>query len=298
MTPQSRIAALIALLLAVAAHATPAFFHDELRIDVAGGNTELASYGNSFANMSAGQQTPEVSQEITEVADTETAKQPLKPPSKHTAVEPSVETMVAPQQISETAEAVPVLQNTIQLDLAPPLQVSPSDSAETPEQPTQQPAQQLQKSAEKPVTQVQETSKPEIQSPEPEQKPKPKPKPRGSGGQNAVRGTEAGQNSVAGGLADSNPGKAKVQGNAAASNYGGLVMRRIDRRKRSTSISGAVRVSFKIRPDGALTGLRISQSSGSGKLDSLALAQVRRAAPFPPPPPGARTNYSVEIRGK
>jgi protein TonB len=43
-------------------------------------------------------------------------------------------------------------------------------------------------------------------------------------------------------------------------------------------------VTFAVGPAGALRFVRVSQSSGNAWLDQLALATVRNAAPFPPPP--------------
>jgi periplasmic protein TonB len=47
---------------------------------------------------------------------------------------------------------------------------------------------------------------------------------------------------------------------------------------------GSTTVTFAIGPGGALRFVRVSQSSGNARLDQLALATVRNAAPFPPPP--------------
>ena len=47
---------------------------------------------------------------------------------------------------------------------------------------------------------------------------------------------------------------------------------------------GSTTVTFAIGPAGALRFVRVSQSSGNVRLDQLALATVRNAAPFPPPP--------------
>ncbi|MEM9434621.1 MAG: TonB family protein [Pseudomonadota bacterium] len=81
-------------------------------------------------------------------------------------------------------------------------------------------------------------------------------------------------------------------GNAAASNYRGLVQRRIARQRQpNIRGKGRVVVSFVISNSGALSSVGISQSSGRPDLDRAALQMVRRAAPFPEPPPGARRNW-------
>jgi protein TonB len=50
---------------------------------------------------------------------------------------------------------------------------------------------------------------------------------------------------------------------------------------------GTAVVSFGISRSGGLTYARISRSSGNAAADQAAVASVRRAAPFPPPPAGA-----------
>ena len=69
-------------------------------------------------------------------------------------------------------------------------------------------------------------------------------------------------------------------------------------KRQRVNIRGAALVRFSIAANGALRAASIVKSSGSAKLDSIALAQVRRAAPFPAPPAGARTTYTVRIKGK
>jgi protein TonB len=50
---------------------------------------------------------------------------------------------------------------------------------------------------------------------------------------------------------------------------------------------GTTVVTFGVTPSGGLAFASITRSSGSAALDHLALAAVRGAAPFPPPPAGA-----------
>ena len=75
-------------------------------------------------------------------------------------------------------------------------------------------------------------------------------------------------------------------------------MRRIQRAKRRANVRGEAIVAFRIGPGGGLAGVSLARSSGSARLDEIAVAQVRRAAPFPPPPSGARTSFTVRIKGK
>ena len=92
---------------------------------------------------------------------------------------------------------------------------------------------------------------------------------------------------------------ASQAGNAAASNYPGQVMRAISRLRRpSVNSRGTATVSFRIASTGALAGLNLVRSSGSPALDAAALDLVRRAAPFPRPPAGARVSFSIGIEGR
>jgi periplasmic protein TonB len=62
---------------------------------------------------------------------------------------------------------------------------------------------------------------------------------------------------------------------------------------------GIVQLSFSLDRKGRVIASRIAKSSGSSALDEATLDLVRRAQPFPPPPPemaGAQINLSVPIR--
>jgi protein TonB len=66
------------------------------------------------------------------------------------------------------------------------------------------------------------------------------------------------------------------------------------RGKRGTAI-----VAFGISPAGEVTYADVARSSGSPALDRAAIAAVRGAAPFPPPPAGAtptQLQYSVPFK--
>lgn len=51
-------------------------------------------------------------------------------------------------------------------------------------------------------------------------------------------------------------------------------------------LRGVATVRFTVSPSGGLSGVRLVRSSGNASLDQAALGAVRRAAPFPVPPPG------------
>jgi protein TonB len=79
-------------------------------------------------------------------------------------------------------------------------------------------------------------------------------------------------------LTQSQPKKPDARG------YGENIWSALARRKPNAGQRGSTMVTFAIGPAGALRFVRVSQSSGNARLDQLALATVRAAAPFPPPP--------------
>ncbi|MGX0879112.1 protein TonB [Roseovarius sp. MBR-154] len=90
-----------------------------------------------------------------------------------------------------------------------------------------------------------------------------------------------------------------AQGNAAATNYPGEVMRHLARVPRPRAVSrGAALVRFSIGAGGRLASVGLARSSGSARLDRAALTVVQRAAPFPAPPTGAQRSFSVRIEGR
>jgi protein TonB len=77
--------------------------------------------------------------------------------------------------------------------------------------------------------------------------------------------------------------------------YAGKVHAAIARnRQRIKGASGSATVTFTIGPAGAISGARVTRSSGKPELDRAAVASVRGAA-LPAPPPGAKSTYSIQI---
>lgn len=91
----------------------------------------------------------------------------------------------------------------------------------------------------------------------------------------------------------------QAAGNAAASNYPGLVMRTLSRAgKPRINARGSAVVAFTISENGALSSVSLAQSSGSSALDQAALRLVRGAGPFPRPPRTAQRSFSIEVQGR
>jgi protein TonB len=90
--------------------------------------------------------------------------------------------------------------------------------------------------------------------------------------------------------ASSRPATARPSSGA----YAGTVWSRLARHKPRAGQRGSASVSFSIGDMGALRAVKIARSSGNARIDQLALATVRNAAPFPPPPSGA-VSYTIRI---
>jgi protein TonB len=63
-------------------------------------------------------------------------------------------------------------------------------------------------------------------------------------------------------------------------------------------LKGTPTVSFGVSQSGGLSFVRLKRSSGVAALDQAAMGAVRRAAPFPPPPPGvsaSRLSFTMPI---
>ena len=92
------------------------------------------------------------------------------------------------------------------------------------------------------------------------------------------------------------------QGTSASQEYRGVVFGSLSRatsavaeEARRRRLHGMVAVRISLSPTGGLDGVAVAQSSGSAEVDALALDLVRRAAPFPPPPPGTARQFTPLI---
>jgi protein TonB len=102
-------------------------------------------------------------------------------------------------------------------------------------------------------------------------------------------------------LASLPPQAAPGASSAEVAAYQGEVLGRIAAQKRYPAAArerapqGVAIVRFSIAASGQLAGASLSRSAGDPLLDAEALATVRRASPFPPPPAGAPRNFSVPL---
>jgi TonB family protein len=78
------------------------------------------------------------------------------------------------------------------------------------------------------------------------------------------------------------------------SGYQAKIWSALARKKPKTGERGSTIVVFGIGVTGALSFVRVGRSSGNSRLDQLALATVRNAAPYPAPSAGPES-YSIRI---
>lgn len=123
--------------------------------------------------------------------------------------------------------------------------------------------------------------------------------PQGNSTQNSARGSVSGAHTATATQQSSAVSSTSQAGNAAVSNYPGKVMRKISRQRKPRAQGGGTAViQFAVAGSGALQSATLVQSSGSQRFDRAALEMIRRAAPFPTPPAGARRRFTIRIDGR
>ncbi|MDX8350493.1 TonB family protein [Cognatiyoonia sp. IB215446] len=260
-------------------------FYEQPSVEIAVGTTGAinAQLGNSFADLVQGKQTPQIpapalAAEMLPPAETA--------PSKSTQVTRPTETQPSPPAQMTTAIVAVPLATT-----------APTLPTLTPQTPTAQPETLAPVELETVTATTEsavETSRRPVARPQ-----RPVQPPPGNSQQDAVAGSATGNTSATAPQQSGNTGQAATAGNAAASNYPGEVMQRITRIGRPrVRASGIAVVRFSIAANGGLAGVSIVQSSGSARLDRAAMQVIQRAAPFPPPPPGAKRSFSIRIEGR
>ena len=223
-------------------------------------------------SLAAGQVQPREARES--VAPQEPAIETVKP------VEPPLDTV---QPVEEPAETV----RPVEEPVAHPLPPAPRETREAAKPARQPPGQTLSQAPSQVPGQTKD--KPV------RRKAKRPPASSGGGGKSdrdVRRGSES-QQAANGAAGQSASRRAGTPGNAAVSNYPGLVAGKLRRSLRYPSqakrqrLRGEVHVSFVVSKQGSAGSVRIARSSGNAILDSAALETVRRAAPFPAIPDAA-----------
>lgn len=124
---------------------------------------------------------------------------------------------------------------------------------------------------------------------------------RGNAKSSATKGQTTGTN--AGRAAEASntaaPTTASKVGARALKTYHASIHRKISRvPKRSAGAKGDAFVGITIAGSGAIASVRIVRSSGHPSIDTLALAQIKRAGPFAPTPSGGVMRVQVKFSSK
>ncbi|WP_299706462.1 TonB family protein [uncultured Tateyamaria sp.] len=291
------------------------------------GATE-ASLGNAFADLAQGTLTGVETTDVTEPVPVEQTVETVEPTEQTInptppAESPAAETgaridqqdvddttlRVEPDQVTASASAIdaaPVPQPTLRIapsvsETPPALQpAAPPDTLTAVDPDRLDVTQSLRPKVR--TRAFEERNKPDDPPPAPRQmasRTPDAPAPRGNQARTNTRaGAAEGTAARPAPRATGNVGAAQ-EGNAAASNYPGQIMRKLQRARRPRiGNRGVATVSFRIASNGGLSAVSVARSSGSRDLDNAALQVIRGAAPFPVPPPGAQRSFSIQIKGR
>lgn len=285
MIRAAHIAALAAFVMSVALHLVGVTaLWPENAVEMEGGApVSAAQLGNSFKDVSEGTTTPLPVEDV------------IKPKTTDAAAD-----VARPKEVREQAEPKDALE-----DIRPDMKVS-----ETP--PQEADAVRIEGRAEQPRPKQQQEETQEEASPQEtstdddQEKPQPEPPKEavaGSQGANEpdqVLGSNEGEESAAETeVSKRQSANLRQAGNAEASDYPGKVMRKILRQRRPRSYSrGVVTIAFDVSASGAISDIRVIDSSGHAQLDRAGMQMIRSAAPFPKPPVGAQTSFFIEVQGR
>jgi protein TonB len=204
---------------------------------------------------------------------------PAPPEIKAVAAEPKVETVPAqPKTVVEPEPTEVVKSETVEETPVP---------AQAPSSPEIKQAA-AEANAPKPGPTPVAESKPEMK---PEPKAAPAEKPKKTAAAEAQGTSTAKPMSLGFGRAAARPAAGKI----SSGRYVANVRAAIGRHRPAARGGGSATVAFSIGPAGGLQGAQVVRSSGKPALDQAAIATVRSAAPFPPPPAGAKSTFSIRI---
>lgn len=317
MIRASRNMVVLSGLTALALHGVGAWFAEpQARIETEGGaGATETMLGSSFADMVAGAARPVTNSTVTPDHQAENAVSPAEPvatplvkpqdspPPPVTSPAESAQATVAvvPEMAPrpEMAESVPSAPPVAPVD--PAYVAEPSaPQAVVEADPEPETGLQVSRRPEARPREVEESAARRAPEPEPDRKAEVREPTGNTVTQNATQGSTSGRETATAARAGRDTSsQSSEQGNAAASNYPGQVMRHLARVPRPRADTrGAALVQFSIADGGRLASVSLAQSSGSTRLDRAALTVVQRAAPFPSPPQGAQRSFSIQIKGR
>lgn len=280
----------------------------EMALIAGGGEDAPTALGTSFADFAEGVLSPSEAEPIeVDPADTLHSAPPAQVLTPHLP-QPDRVSLAVPLTPDQSAALLPAMSEPVKT-ARPPEQIpdtQPTAPTTAPEEPARTPVPEILAAA--PSETIKPDTNPSELAPITSRTPPPRPDrtqqtrhargPQGNAARTATRGS---QQDSAGQAASQAPARvqASSQGNAAASNYPGEVLRLIQRTRQARSPArGAVLVAFTVGNNGGLASVSVARSSGHAGLDQTALDHIRRAAPFPPPPAGAQRQFSFEFVGR
>ncbi len=229
---------------------------------------------------------------------------PAPPPEPAAVADAPEESLEAVAKAPAVPDAKPIEEAKVETLPDEPSPAAQPEPAEAAASTTTEAEAEAEKAAEAPRTKVTEAAA-EARSPEPqpapvakasrrEEKPAPKPMPAGKPRETAAakaQGGLFGKPMTLGFGRKSVPAAGKVSSGRYAAN----VRAAIGRHRPRAGGGGSATVAFSIGPGGGLQGVRVVRSSGRQAADQAAIATVRAAAPFPPPPAGINSTFSIQI---
>ncbi|WP_282022024.1 energy transducer TonB [Ruegeria faecimaris] len=272
MITKSRVVVVISVALAVATHGLALLDYSTAeQVQVEGGGEEsAAALGSVFKDFVAGTNAP---------APASTRKKPAAPHRLQPKARP-----VKQQRTTSPQTLSPVVSSATAATAVAPSPLRPQD-AETPNRQGDAASVSPTEDAKPPEPKKQASNQTATA--------------HGNAKQSGKKGDATGKTTKGAAKVVTSTSALTASGNADASNYAGQIKRKIIRaRRKSANIRGAALVAFRIAENGTLQAVGIVRSSGSKRLDQIALAQVKAAAPFPPPPAGVRRDYTFEIIGQ
>lgn len=279
----------------------------------------MVTAGNSFADMVMGAPATQLPDPVRPVQPTITAPETVEEIEATNAsitLEPveitdgPAEVQASTAQQPEIQQAQPV-ENTPSMPPVPApelLSPQPTETTATPSPERLQPEPQEQIAEQAPLSVPRPPARPTdlARTPPPERQAQVASAPvpaTGSAAQDAARGADAPAHVAteqnASGHAQQPDEVAIAGAQQAVASYPNQVVRAITQTRRDrTRARGMAVISFDIGTAGQLISVQVARSSGNTDLDRIAVSHIRRSAPFPMPPQGARTSYTFEFQGR
>ncbi len=208
---------------------------------------------------------------------------------------------VPPDPLAEAEDAPPPEPTPPVEEPLPKVEAAPVENIEVPLPPPMPLAAELTPPKDAPEEKPVERPKPR---PKPAQKPKQKPKVIADKPPAPRTSAAASVNAPPADVAAAPNAGVSSSARATAASWRSRLLAHLNRNKRypgearARGEQGQPRVAFTIDRSGRVLGARLVGGSGSGTLDEEALAMVRRASPFPPPPPevaGGPFTFTVPV---